>query len=1394
MTEKRKKRNWIWKLLIGVVLVFLILGIVGGIIGMNMLKPYMERADEYDLKTLSDMPTTTTFYDRNGIVLGQIFTEDRIILDQKDIPKNMIKALMGAEDKRFYDHPGVDIWGVMRAMYVNFRKGSTRQGGSTVTQQLAKNLIGDSRRTMDRKLVELFLAFRMEKNLSKDEIMTLYLNRVYFGNGYFGVEAAAKGYFGISASQLSISQSAFLAGIVRAPSSYSPYTNYERILHRRNLILAAMLDERIINKTEYTDAVADVIKIIPRKVRGITSHFTAFTLQELQQILNFDDMESIPKGLSIYTTLDMRLQRRAERILADEISDLKRADKKSGKPDIEYEGSIVVSDKNGGIVVYCAGLDFWKNQYDHIRLSRRESNYLLSPFLFGLSFSKMGANPASLLDGTHLTPEEMNQKDIQLTRPRSRFGNPLIIAQDALALENRSVIRRVAAVMGSDTMNKWLKNANIPLAKADEKKFFNEIAAPTIYELMPLYGALINGGKMQPLHVISRIQNSAGVTIYEQKNQKPKQILSATDAAQLGLMLHSGMHDNHTTLLLPEKLKNLPFVAYSSFSNGNLDSWTFGYDSDYVIGTWVGSKNNQPLGETQETRVKSWPLWANALILMEDKKKKSVFPHSEKGFVKVEIDRFAGSVEGFSYLSPEKDNTFVYLTPDQLQNFSQTGSKSSLIPQESVLWFQTILGERANSQIRPRPQDNAGRHPSAREIPRSPEYIIPGIRGDIISSDNIVLATDRKMQSLVLPWPSLDDAKDEKEAIAWMTERILAAEKFYRRRADARDQDLRMLYRYRRYHPITVISELGEDEVNKFLSSDDSLKDFSLQGQPKRVYPQNSAAAHILGYTGRTQRRGSKKYQANEVLFDTYSGRSGIETIFDDDLTGKPGQVIITTTPEGFTESHLLIQSPGVGNNIRLTLNMEWQAALEEALMKVKSGSGVILDVKTGGVVAMASMPTFNPNDFVPAVPTELWQELSSNPDRPLSNKVIQEHYPPGSVFKIVTALASMEAAILDPGRKYHAQGMFNAGGVIFNFKKENGWYDFQTALTYSYNSYFMDLALLTGRDNYIKTSQEIGIGKITGIDLPGEIPGFMPTPDFVRRKHGRIMGAGDMANTSIGQGDVLVTPLQLAYLMSGVASRGEFYRPHVVKAIETPDGSIVRSFPPVKLKEFRLEDYDWDTLHDAMKNAVQVGTAKKLKLNEITVSAKTGTAQIGGSRKRYVAWIAGFFPVDNPRYAFAFEVIGDWDEAITGGRTAGEVARNTLLNYYKLQRTSIPIPASDIPDESMEESDEIIFMPEEQPAGELTAGEELMLRMNNPELLETNSIPDQPLENPDSTPPSPTNNITPPLEQEPPAAPSPESSAPGENIQIISIPEDTPQTPSSPEMQIHDITPPALR
>src|SRR5208282_3718972 len=326
--RKKKSSFWrkLWTAFIVCFVVFIIASCILGYFAYEKALVYYARAETYDLKKLDDLNVTSTFYDVNGEELGRIFVEDRIVLKPEEIPPAMRQAVMAAEDRRFYQHGAIDYWGILRAFRENLAKGSHGvQGGSTIEQQLAKHLIGDFSRTLDRKFLEAFVAIRLEQHLTKDQIMNYYLNRIYFGKGYFGVGAAARGYFGKEAINMTVPECALLAGIIRAPTSSSPRVDPEKALCRRDATLKQMLDYGYITRDEYVKYIETPVRIQPAKPSGLQSYVMAAAVKEMEQILSIEGTEEMPQGLTVRTNIDLHLQRAIETEMNLQLADLEKA-------------------------------------------------------------------------------------------------------------------------------------------------------------------------------------------------------------------------------------------------------------------------------------------------------------------------------------------------------------------------------------------------------------------------------------------------------------------------------------------------------------------------------------------------------------------------------------------------------------------------------------------------------------------------------------------------------------------------------------------------------------------------------------------------------------------------------------------------------------------------------------------------------------------------------------------------------------------------------------------------------------------------------------------------------------------------------------------------------------
>ena len=301
------------------VLFFLLVGIAG-IIGVSMfLAPYKERAAEFDFAEINKLERASIIYDRDGFELGRIFVLNRDPVELEKVPLHLIQALVAIEDARFFEHDGVDYMGIVRASLRNVRAGSAKQGASTITQQLARNAFNLTERSYDRKLVEAFLAHRIEENFSKAEIMEMYLNRIYFGSGFYGVNAASKGYFGKDVSEISLEEAATLCGLIKSPGRLSPINNIEASKNARDYVFERMVEERMITRSEANSLQAKPIVLAPKRVERKKSFEYAYEQVRQQVVAQIGFEAASEGGFHIYTTIDSKLQLAASESLVEHL-------------------------------------------------------------------------------------------------------------------------------------------------------------------------------------------------------------------------------------------------------------------------------------------------------------------------------------------------------------------------------------------------------------------------------------------------------------------------------------------------------------------------------------------------------------------------------------------------------------------------------------------------------------------------------------------------------------------------------------------------------------------------------------------------------------------------------------------------------------------------------------------------------------------------------------------------------------------------------------------------------------------------------------------------------------------------------------------------------------------
>jgi penicillin-binding protein 2 len=456
----------------------------------------------------------------------------------------------------------------------------------------------------------------------------------------------------------------------------------------------------------------------------------------------------------------------------------------------------------------------------------------------------------------------------------------------------------------------------------------------------------------------------------------------------------------------------------------------------------------------------------------------------------------------------------------------------------------------------------------------------------------------------------------------------------------------------RRSAPYAVMAAVEEMRAD--------LPGLDVQVTPIRRYPEGGAAAQLLGYAGEINDEELAKRAAAGYRLGDLIGKTGVERRYEEMLRGVDGAEFVVVNAMGKRVSGLQGSPPRLpvaGHDVTLTIDLDVQRAMEEAMSGVDHGAAVALDPRDGSVLGMVSRPLFDPNEFSRGISFARWRELSADGGNPLLNRAIQSAYPPGSTFKVVTMLAGLSSGVVKPTS--HQATACN-GGYTFGSRRFACWdarghgsLDLMTALQFSCDVYFYQLGLQLGLDPLESTARAMGMGERTGIDLPAETRGLVPDDAYYNRhfKSGH-WPRGVLLNLGIGQGELLVSPLQLATMTSIVANDGRAIRPHVVRSI-----GGVPEFRVEKPLESGLETSaaNWEALHEAMAKVVDSGTATTAKLPGIAVAGKTGTAQNPHGRTH--ALFVCFAPVEQPTIAIAIVA----ENAGHGGSVCAPLAAHVL-------------------------------------------------------------------------------------------------------------------------------------
>ncbi len=545
---------------------------------------------------------------------------------------------------------------------------------------------------------------------------------------------------------------------------------------------------------------------------------------------------------------------------------------------------------------------------------------------------------------------------------------------------------------------------------------------------------------------------------------------------------------------------------------------------------------------------------------------------------------------------------------------------------------------------------------------------VPAPRGQITDRNGLPLVQNRVARYLALKLPYLENATDS-AVLAYARERIRRSNYLLDQNWSLTDKAILEHYEHRRWLPLKFSAMLTQGQIDRMKPQLGT--GLALFPEYVRYYPLGKTAAHILGYVGTEQKIPTGAISSGQPLFGITKGRDGIELIYDEYLTGTNGKINFLFDADGTKLAEELIKQPAQGSNVITTLDLGMQLTAERVLREAgRKGAFVVLNVKTGDVLAMASWPSYDLNDWIPFMRTERYKQLQEDPSLPLIARAFRGAYPPASTFKVPVALAALEGDFVTEDTIHPCPYSIYVGDRYFHNwnKKGEGPMNVMQALMRSCNTWFYKVGLQMGGETISAMAHQLGMGQPTGLPLEGELAGYVPTTASLKERHRDTLGGGNLANMSIGQGYVLSTPIQVARMMAAVANGYNVPRTRLVLQVQDMLNNVVKSYPPESHTTLALNPYNLDVVRRGLTAVVNSpsGTGKSARNEYVTVAGKTGTGQWNPAKKLYVAWFAGYLPVENPEYAFAVIVEGRPGETVGGGKNAAPLVGEFFNELYE--------------------------------------------------------------------------------------------------------------------------------
>ncbi len=597
---KKKRRTWrIFLLLFFLAIVFMSGGMVAFYFTFLFDLPRLSTLKEYQPFIISEV------YSDDGALIGEFFMERRIVTPMSQMPKQIVRAFVAAEDARFFEHRGVDYWRILGAAFRNIEALDVVQGGSTITQQIAKSFFLTPERSFTRKIKEFILAHRIEQDLTKNEILFLYLNQIYLGEGAYGVGAAAKTYFGKSLQDLTLAECAILAGLPPAPNAYSPLRHPKKARERQLYVLHRLLERKWITPELAKKAEAEAVHLRPKGPKGYHEAPYAVEMVRIHLEEKYGRNMLYKGGLKVHTTINAKMQQIAQKAVLKGLEEFEdRAKKESGRD--QAQGALIALEPQSGyILAMVGGRDYSQSQFNRATQAKRQAGSAFKPIVYAAALDK-GFTPATIIVDEVFSYEDVPGKEPWMPLNFDReFWGPVTMRR-ALTFSRNVPTVKIAQSIGIDYLIHYAKNLGIKTKLEANLSLALGAANVTLLELTSAFGVFAAQGFRTEPSLITRITDKDG-NILEESDPTAVEVISPQTAYLITSLLQSVIQEG-----TGQRAKALgrPAAGKTGTTNDIRDAWFIGYiPQKLVAGSWIGYDIEKSLGSHETGAVAALPIW-----------------------------------------------------------------------------------------------------------------------------------------------------------------------------------------------------------------------------------------------------------------------------------------------------------------------------------------------------------------------------------------------------------------------------------------------------------------------------------------------------------------------------------------------------------------------------------------------------------------------------------------------------------------------------------------------------------------------------------------------------------------------------------------------------------------